>query len=99
VIEKLIDQGFKVSVYDKNVYLSNLTGANKKYIDIHIPHISKYINNELNVVIQNSDVLVIGNSDPDFVTILENLNDKFVFDLVHMVKEPEKIHNYIGINW
>jgi GDP-mannose 6-dehydrogenase len=99
VVKKLIDQGFQISLYDKNVNLSNLTGANKKYIGIHIPHISKYINNELNDVVESSDVLVIGNSDPDFAIVLENLIDKYVFDLVHMVKEPKKIHNYIGINW
>ena len=95
VVKKLIDQGFQISLYDKNVNLSNLTGANKKYIGIHIPHISKYINNELNDVVESSDVLVIGNSDPDFAIVLENLIDKYVFDLVHMVKEPKKIHNYI----
>lgn len=99
VVKKLIDQGFQISLYDKNVNLSNLTGTNKKYIGIHIPHISKYINNELNDVVESSDVLVIGNSDPDFAIVLENLIDKYVFDLVHMVKEPKKIHNYIGINW
>ena len=41
VIEQLIGKGYELRLYDRNVNLAALTGANQDYILNMIPHISK----------------------------------------------------------
>src|SRR5690606_6094308 len=40
LIERLIGKGFEVRIYDKNVNVARLVGANREYILNHIPHIA-----------------------------------------------------------
>ena len=41
VIERLLGKGFDVRIYDKNVNIASLVGANRDFILNHIPHISR----------------------------------------------------------
>lgn len=99
LIETLLGKGYKISIYDKNVQLSRLTGTNKEYIDYHIPHLAKLMINDPKKLISNSDVIVVTNNDVEFSQILNKTSDKPIVDLIRM---PEIIRikpNYYGINW
>jgi GDP-mannose 6-dehydrogenase len=99
LIETLLGKGYKLSIYDKNVQVSRLTGTNKEYIDYHIPHLAKLMVNDPKKLISNSDVIVVTNNDEEFSQILNKTNDKPIVDLIRM---PEIIRikpNYYGINW
>ncbi|MDQ8204985.1 UDP-glucose/GDP-mannose dehydrogenase family protein [Pelagicoccus sp. SDUM812003] len=63
VIEKLLGKGYEISIYDPHVHISQLTGANKEYIQSKIPYISRFITNDLDEVINASEVLVSVNVD------------------------------------
>ena len=99
-IETLIGKGYELRVYDSNVHLSSLLGKNKEYINSHIPHIYKLLKEEINDVIQNSDVIVIGNKAKEFSKVIDTIpKDKIIIDLVRVDKGRTSKDNYIGICW
>lgn len=63
LIEILIGKGKEISIYDSNVRLAQLTGANRQYIENTIPHIAKLIKADVKQVIMNSEVLVLANDE------------------------------------
>lgn len=100
VIETLIGRGYELSVYDSNVHLSSLLGKNKEYINNHIPHIYKLLKEDIQDVIDSSEVLVIGNNSEEFKDVLSRVKpDQKVIDLVRIDKNLTSKDNYIGICW
>ncbi len=100
LIESLIGKGFDISLYDSNVMLSNLMGKNRDFLTNRIPHIYKLLKEDLDQVIEESEVLVIGNKSPEFQQVFtEKYSDKIIIDLVRI--DPNKISsdNYAGICW
>src|SRR6186997_6832 len=65
--EALLGKGYQLSIYDKNVSIARLVGANKEYIEKQIPHLSSLLCGTIDEVIDGSDVIVVGNSAPEFV--------------------------------
>jgi GDP-mannose 6-dehydrogenase len=99
LVEALLGKGFQISIYDSNVAISNLTGTNKEYITTHIPHLSKLMVNDAVEIISNSDVLIVTTKEKEFSTLLQNVEDKLIIDLVFLDNEITKKTNYYGINW
>ena len=100
VIETLIGKGKDVRVYDNNVHLSSLMGKNKEYVNSHIPHIYKLLRDNMAQLIEESDVIVIGNNAKEFRALVDEMpKNKIIIDLVRV--DPERISkdNYIGICW
>ena len=75
VIERLVGKGYDLCIYDKNVQLAKLVGANRDFILNHIPHISKLMVDEVDAVLSHAETIVIGNNDPDFLTIGRRLHN------------------------
>lgn len=75
IIERLAGKGYDLRIYDKNVRLAKLVGANRDFILNHIPHISKLMVDDIAAVLKHGQTIVIGNKDPDFGTIHERLYD------------------------
>ncbi len=61
--EHFIGKGCTILVYDPEVHLSRLLGANRRYIEQHLPHIGSLIRSDIAAVIAGSDVLVVGLGD------------------------------------
>jgi GDP-mannose 6-dehydrogenase len=101
LIEILIGKGYKLSIYDEEVALTQLVGANKRYIEQVIPHISSLMVRSPAEAIQASDVVVISkNSAKIEEGLLENGSSKLIVDLVRL--SPDSINwfqNYEGICW
>jgi GDP-mannose 6-dehydrogenase len=75
IIERLTGKGYDLRIYDKNVQMAKLVGANRDFILNHIPHVSKLMVDDINAVLKHADTIVIGNRDPEFRSIPEQLHD------------------------
>ena len=80
--EKLIGKGYDLRIFDANVEYARVFGANRDYIESVIPHVSSLLQNDLEQVIAEADVIVLGNNDERFASALQNNDGKQVIDLV-----------------
>ena len=101
ILEKLLGKGFDVRIYDKNVQLSKLVGANREFILQRIPLISRFIFDDVGDVIANSDLIVVVNDDAGFRSVLDEIpRDKIIYDLVNIpFRGRSENPNYYGIAW
>src|SRR6202011_3660660 len=85
MIESLIGKGFAVSIYDEEVSLARIHGANKRYIEHTIPHISSLLKDRIEEVLDQSEVLVVAKKGKCFEESVGSLNHaSVVIDLVHI---------------
>ena len=100
-IEVLLGKGFDIRIYDNNVNLSRLTGANREYILKKIPFVSKFLIDKPNIFLKHSDLIVVVNKEKEFTDILNKVSeDKIIYDLVNIdFKNKEKKKNYTGVAW
>ena len=100
VVERLIGKGYDVRVYDANVNLAKLVGANKSYILDQIPHISDLMVSSVDEVLDRARTLVIGNHDPAFRAVAEHPRPgQRIVDLVRIVDRRSDGNGYDGICW
>lgn len=100
LIERLIGKGIDLRLYDKNVNLAALTGANRDYILNHIPHISRLMVETPSAAIDFAELIIVGNSAPEFKDILEPvIKTKPILDLVRVSPELRSAGSYQGICW
>jgi GDP-mannose 6-dehydrogenase len=100
LIETLIGKGMKLSIYDRDVELARLFGANKEYIEREIPHISSLMCADLNQVIEQAEVIIIGKKEDEFRALAERMNNgRIVIDLVRLFDVQAGRPQYQGICW
>lgn len=100
LIERLLGKGYDLKLYDRNVNLAAIVGANKDYILNQIPHISKLMVDDAATVIDESEVIVIGNGDEQFRNLVTGIPaGKHVIDLVRINDDALGQEGYEGICW
>ena len=100
LIERLLGKGLEIRIFDHNVNLAKLVGANRDYLLKTIPHVSSLLVDTLDEVLAHGDVVVVGNGDPEFHAIVAKLgrNQKLI-DLVRIKDAGQLDGHYDGINW
>jgi GDP-mannose 6-dehydrogenase len=100
VIEHLIGKGYDLRIFDRNVSLASLVGANRDFILNRIPHISRLMVNGIDAVLSHAQTIVIGNKDPEFAGILERLSPgQHLVDFVRITNRRSENGKYDGICW
>lgn len=99
VIESLLGKGSDVKIFDRNVNATMLTGTNKDYVDARIPHLSKLLIEDLDELVESSDVLIVNTKEREFVDKLTSVKGKIIIDFVRLGDEFLEYENYSGINW
>ena len=99
--EALLGKGYSLRIYDRNVSIARLVGANKEYINKQIPHLSSLLSESLDEVVQQSDVIVVGNGSPEFAAALTRTRpDQTVIDLFRLKIDRKDVPaEYTGICW
>jgi GDP-mannose 6-dehydrogenase len=99
--EALLGKGHALRIYDRNVSIARLVGANKDYINMQIPHLSSLLTESIDEVIDHSDVIVVGNAAPEFGDALTRTRPgQVILDLVRVQTPREAIPaEYRGICW
>lgn len=88
VIERLIGKGYDIRIYDRNVSLAALVGANRDFILHHIPHISRLMLPTREAVLAHAQTVVIGNHDQEFGGIQHEMRkDQSLVDLVRITRQ------------
>ena len=99
--EALLGKGCQLKIYDRNVSLARLVGANREYIEHQIPHLSSLLCESVDEVIAASDVIVVGNAAPEFAEAVTRCQpDQTVIDLVRLpIDRADVAARYEGICW
>ena len=98
--ERLIGKGYDLRVYDKNVSLACLHGANKDYILNKIPHISRLMVRSVDEVLAHAQTIVIGNAAPEFAEVPKKIGDgQTIIDFVRVCDSRTIAGVYEGLCW
>ena len=101
IAERLLGKGFDLKIYDGNVSMSRLLGANKDYIESTLPHLGELLTGSAAEVMEHAEVCVIGCQDPEVIEALGQQDSKVVIDLVRLPDARERRigPGYVGIGW
>ena len=99
--ERLLGRGFELMIYDPQVAVSRLLGANRAYVDQRIPHLSRLMESSADAVIAHAEVCVVGAADPEAIAALQRIDGRVVVDLVRFPgsSEYQGDPGYIGVGW
>jgi GDP-mannose 6-dehydrogenase len=100
VIERLLGKGYDLRIYDKNVNIASLVGANRDFILNRIPHISRLMVDRVDAILDHAETIVIGNKDPEFRNVPNQLRDgQSIVDFVRITDRRSGNGKYDGICW
>jgi GDP-mannose 6-dehydrogenase len=99
--EQLLGKGLSLLVYDPEVHLSRLLGANKRFIEQHLPHIGSLIRSEVGEVVEQSDVLIVSLADAELFERLRTSvrKEQRVIDLAHIPRADTWPCTVEGLSW
>jgi GDP-mannose 6-dehydrogenase len=84
--EQLLGKGYRLRIFDENVNVSRLVGANKQFIEDHIPHVGELLVDSIHEAIIGAGTIIVGNSSPAFAAVADLASpDQVVIDLVGLI--------------
>ncbi len=98
--ERLIGKGYRLRIFDANVNVSRLIGANKEFIEQHLPHVGELLVGSIDEAIENAGTVLLGNSNPEFATVHQRVSaDQQVIDLVGIARDAPASAAIEGLGW
>jgi GDP-mannose 6-dehydrogenase len=99
--EQLIGKGMQLSIFDPEVSLAKLLGANRNFIEKHLPHIGTMLQPDMQSVVDAADVLVVGMSGAAVSDMLVKScrANQYVLDLVHLPNRQAVAAEVEGLCW
>lgn len=99
--EQLIGKGLQLSIYDPDVHLSRLLGANKRFIETHLPHLGELLQSDLATVVEGAELLIVGVSTPSIHDALAThaRADQHILDLAGLPGSSMMRASVEGLCW
>jgi len=99
--ERLVGKGYDLRIYDANVTLSRLIGANRDYIEGRLPHLGDLLSNSVDDVLAHAEVCVVGCTEPAVLRALDAAGDRMIVDLVRLpdAQKRRATDGYVGLGW
>lgn len=102
LIKRLMGEGLEVRIWDEDVSLGRIAGANRQYIEEVIPHIGSVLSADLEGVLRGAEVVILGNKSASKEQLARHLKpEQIVIDLVHLdpSRRPQGVKTYDGMCW
>ncbi|MFF0476949.1 nucleotide sugar dehydrogenase [Streptomyces sp. NPDC004284] len=99
--ERLFGKGYDLRIYDPNVNLSRLLGANREYIETRLPHLAQLLVESVDEVIEHAEVCLVGTRDPAVLSALPHGDAPVIVDLIHLPDADARRTEpgYMGLAW
>jgi len=97
--EHLIGKGCELRIYDPNIDPTEFVGANKDYMDEHLPHLEKLLVKQAADMLESCDIVLVGHRTARSEEFVQSIPDRIrVFDLARINSGIGK-DNVIGLYW
>jgi GDP-mannose 6-dehydrogenase len=99
--ERLLGKGFDLAIFDPVVSFSSLVGANREYVEAHLPHLSRLLVTTLDDLLEHAELCVVGARVPGLVRLPDDLGGRVFVDLVRLedAAAVRGREGYIGVAW
>jgi GDP-mannose 6-dehydrogenase len=99
--ERLVGKGYDLRIYDANVSLSRLIGANRDYIEARLPHLGELLRADASEVLDHAEVCVVGCVEPSVTEAIAAAGDRTIIDLVRLPDASARRADprYVGLAW
>ncbi|MFI5664041.1 nucleotide sugar dehydrogenase [Streptomyces sp. NPDC051684] len=99
--ERLYGKGYDLKIYDANVSLSRLMGANREYIEGRLPHLAQLLADSVDEVLGHAEVCLVGTRDQAVLSALPLSGGPTVVDLVRLpdAEARRAEPGYMGLAW
>ncbi len=99
--ERLLGKGLRLSIYDADVSLSRLIGANKQYIEEAIPHLGELLTTSAADAMKDAEIVIVGQALPPLWDALyaNGEPEQLVIDLAGGGDRARIRSSYWGVCW
>ncbi|MFZ3554536.1 nucleotide sugar dehydrogenase [Streptomyces sp. BH055] len=99
--ERLYGKGYDLKIYDANVSLSRLMGANREYIEGRLPHLAQLLADSVDEVLGHAEVCLVGTRDQAVLSALPLSGGPTIVDLVRLpdAEARRAEPGYMGLAW
>ncbi|MEV5598800.1 nucleotide sugar dehydrogenase [Streptomyces sp. NPDC052496] len=100
--ERLFGKGYDLKIYDANVSLSRLIGANREYIETRLPHLAQLLADSVDEVLEHAEVCLVGTREPAVLSALPHGDaGPVLIDLIHLPDADARRAEpgYVGLAW
>jgi GDP-mannose 6-dehydrogenase len=99
--ERFIGKGLQLSIYDPQVNVARLIGANRRFIEESIPHIASVMTGDLEQLVREAEVLVVATRTPEVLAALQahTRPEQLLLDVALLPDRDAQQARYRGVCW
>jgi GDP-mannose 6-dehydrogenase len=100
LVERLVGKGHEVRIFDPNVRLGHLVGANREFLMNALPHIASLLVETIEQATEWAEAVVVTAGDPIYASAVTNLRDnQIVLDFARLPDANKNTPPLQGFLW